>query len=138
MSGSMIGIINKFGVFFCDHALRMLIQSSVLIAALFVIDFLLRKLIKAVLRYCIWLLVFVKLVTPTTLSLPTGIGYWLSDLLPAKSAPKEIIQQPQTEYFTEPLIQPRLKSPERRGRAPTRSDRSRSPCAARARSRSAP
>ncbi|MBN1975145.1 MAG: hypothetical protein JW787_15995 [Sedimentisphaerales bacterium] len=100
MSGSIIEIINKLGVYFCDHALRMLIQSSILIAGVFVIDLFLRKRIKAVFRYCIWLLVFVKLVTPATLSLPTGIGYWFGDLLPEKTVKQEIVKQPQAEYFT--------------------------------------
>ncbi len=117
MSGSIIEVINKTGVVFCDHALRMLIQSSILIVVIFIIDLLLRKRIKAVLRYCLWLLVFVKLVTPTTLSLPTGIGYWLSDLLPAKSAPSEVVQSVtsaaaenagQDGRFKEPLVQPQF------------------------------
>ena len=121
MSGSIIEIINKAGVFFCDHALRMLVQSSILIAVLFVIDLLIRNRVKAVLRYCVWLLVFMKLVTPTTLSLPTGIGYWLSDLWPKKTVvPKEIVQQPRAENFSEPLIQPRFieTHPDRSGSLP--------------------
>jgi beta-lactamase regulating signal transducer with metallopeptidase domain len=89
MSGSIIEIINKFGVMFCDNALKVLFQSSVLIAVLLVIDLLIRKRVKAVFRYCVWLLVFVKLIIPPTLSLPTGIGYWLSDLFPEKTMQSE-------------------------------------------------
>lgn len=80
MSGYIIEILNKLGVFFCDHSLAMLIQSSILILILLVVELLLRKRISAILRYCFWLLIFVKLVIPPTLSLPTGIGYWLDDL----------------------------------------------------------
>ena len=81
MSGSIIANFNKFGALFCEHALAMLVQSSILILVLLVIDLLLRKRTRAVFRHCIWLLVFVKLVIPPTLSLPTGIGYWRADAI---------------------------------------------------------
>jgi beta-lactamase regulating signal transducer with metallopeptidase domain len=113
MSGSIIEIINRFGVMFCDNALKVLFQSSILIAVLLVVDLLIRKRVKAVFRYCIWLLVFVKLIIPPTFSLPTGIGYWLGDIFPEKaiqteSAPKEMIERPRMEYSIKPLTPPRL------------------------------
>ncbi|MHC4124169.1 MAG: M56 family metallopeptidase [Planctomycetota bacterium] len=68
--------LNSIGRGFWDYAAGMFIQSSVLIVILLVIDFLLRKRARAVFRYCLWMLVFVKLVLPASLTLPTGIGYW--------------------------------------------------------------
>jgi beta-lactamase regulating signal transducer with metallopeptidase domain len=59
----------------------MFVQSSVLIILLLIIDFMLRKKVRAVFRYCVWMLVFIKLILPPTISLPTGIGYWCGDSL---------------------------------------------------------
>ena len=98
MSSSIIAIFNKIGVCFCGHALAMLIQSSILILVLFVIDSLLRKRIRAVFRYCIWLLVFVKLILPPTLSLPTGIGYWCGDYWAANPTSTEVPSLPPVQY----------------------------------------
>lgn len=69
--------INSIGETFWQYSSQIFIQSSILIALLLVIDFLLRKRIRATLRYWIWMLVFIKLILPPTLSLPTGVGYWL-------------------------------------------------------------
>jgi len=82
--------LNSIGHGFCDYAGNMFVQSSVLIILLLIIDFLLRKRVRAVFRYCIWMLVFVKIILPPTLSLPTGIGYWSSDFLPSE----QIISKP--------------------------------------------
>lgn len=80
----LINIINRTGNGFCSFALTMLIQSSILIVLLYLIDLLIRKHVRAVFRYCIWMLVFLKLILPTTLCLPTGIGYWCGlDILSA-------------------------------------------------------
>jgi Tol biopolymer transport system component/beta-lactamase regulating signal transducer with metallopeptidase domain len=75
--------LNKVGGVFYDYAAGVFVQSALLVALLFVIDLLLRKRVRAVFRYCLWLLVLVKLVLPPMLSLPTGIGYWLGDHIPA-------------------------------------------------------
>jgi beta-lactamase regulating signal transducer with metallopeptidase domain len=87
----LLNILNKTGESFCDFSLAMLVQSCVLIVVLYAIDLLLRKHVRAVFRYCIWMLVFVKLVLPTTLSLPTGIGYWYG---PDVSTPISEVQTP--------------------------------------------
>jgi beta-lactamase regulating signal transducer with metallopeptidase domain len=76
-------ILDELGAGFCRHALMMLIQSSILIAVLLAVDLLLRRRVRAVIRYSIWMLVFVKLILPATLCLPTGAGYWLGDYLSA-------------------------------------------------------
>jgi ankyrin repeat protein/beta-lactamase regulating signal transducer with metallopeptidase domain len=77
--------LNNAGRLFCDYAAGAFIQSALLVIVLFVVDLLLRKRVRAVFRYCLWLLVLVKLILPPTLCLPTGIGYWTGDHLPATS-----------------------------------------------------
>ena len=72
----VIDVLNAAGQAFCVHAGRAFVQSSILIGALLVLDLLLRKRVRAVVRYAMWLLVFVKLLLPPTLALPTGIGYY--------------------------------------------------------------
>jgi beta-lactamase regulating signal transducer with metallopeptidase domain len=70
--------LNNVGRLFCDYSARAFIQSSMLIILLLIIDFILKRRVRAVFRYCIWMLAFVKLVLPPSFSLPTGIGYWWS------------------------------------------------------------
>ncbi|MHC4299890.1 MAG: M56 family metallopeptidase [Planctomycetota bacterium] len=76
---SWLTAINSIGGAFWDYSATIFVQSGVLIVLLLAVDFLLRKRVRATLRYWIWMLVFVKLLLPPTLSLPTGIGYWLAD-----------------------------------------------------------
>ena len=76
---SIITFFNTTGKTFIDFSAPMLIQSSVLIIVLLVADMLLRKKVRAVFRYCVWILVLVKLVLPVTLSAPTGLGHWFGD-----------------------------------------------------------
>ena len=75
--------LNRIGGVFYDYAAGIFIQSALLVILLFVIDLLLRKKVRAIFRYCVWLLVLVKLILPPMLSLPTGIGYWVGGHLPA-------------------------------------------------------
>ncbi len=82
---SCLTVLNSIGRVFCDYAAGMFVQSSVLIVVLLIIDFLLRKRVRATFRYCVWMLVFVKLVLPPTLCLPTGIAYWCGDYLSVDS-----------------------------------------------------
>ena len=77
--------LNGVGGGFWDYAASIFVQSSILITLLLIIDFLLRKRVRAVFRYCVWMLVFVKLVLPPSLCLPTGIGYWFGDYLSTDS-----------------------------------------------------
>ena len=72
--GTIISVLNKSGAIFCQHGLTMLVQFGLLTSLLFLADFAIRRRVKASLRYCLWCLLLVKLVLPTTLSLPTGIG----------------------------------------------------------------
>jgi parallel beta-helix repeat protein len=77
-------VLNHVSRGFWDHVTAMFIQSSILIVLLFITDFLLRKRVKAVFRYCLWMLVFAKLVLPTSLAFPTGVGYWLGEWWPSQ------------------------------------------------------
>ncbi len=87
--------LNNIGQGFWDYAAGIFIQSSVLIILLLIIDFLLRKRVRAVFRYCLWMLVFIKLVMPASFTLPTGIGYWMGDYFPSEVSMAKWI--PQTE-----------------------------------------
>ena len=73
--------INSAGRAFVDFAIPMLIQSGILITVLLLFEFFLRKKVRAVFRYCIWMLILVKLVIPPSFSLPVGIGYFAGDTL---------------------------------------------------------
>jgi len=78
---TFIDFLNTSANVFVEFASSMLIQSSILIIALLLLDYILRRRVRAILRYCIWMLVLAKLVLPTSLSLPTGVGYWFGDKL---------------------------------------------------------
>ncbi len=78
--------LNNIGQGFWDYAAGVFIQVSILIILLLILDFLLRKRVRAVFRYCLWTLLFVKLVLPASFTLPTGIGYWLGDYFPSESS----------------------------------------------------
>ena len=73
--------INSAGLRFVEFALPMLVQSVVLILILLLADFVLRKKVRAVFRYWIWMLVLVKLFLPTSLSSPLSLGYLFGDRL---------------------------------------------------------
>jgi beta-lactamase regulating signal transducer with metallopeptidase domain len=81
--------LNALGIKFCDYAGSMFIQSGVLIIFLLIIDFIIRKRVRATLRYWVWMLVFVKLILPPSLSFPTGFGYWQGKILPAAQPASE-------------------------------------------------
>ena len=76
---SCLMVLNSIGRGFCNYAAGIFVQSSVLIVLLLLITFLTRKHVRATFRYWIWILVFIKLILPPTLSLPTSIGYWYGD-----------------------------------------------------------
>ena len=82
----IINLLNEAGRAFCDFSLAMLIQVSVLIVLLIIIDILIRKRVRATFRYCIWMLVLVKLILPPAFSSPTGIGNWFGEYFVVSSA----------------------------------------------------
>ena len=73
--------INSAGLRFVEFAWPMLVQSSVLIAILLLADLLLRRKVRAVFRYWLWMLVLAKLVLPSSLSSPVSVGSWFGDEL---------------------------------------------------------
>src|SRR5437016_5039469 len=75
---SPIEFLNLWGTRCLDSALPMLLQASLLIVVLLLLDLTIERYARAVVRYGLWLLVLVKLVLPPSLALPTGIGYWLN------------------------------------------------------------
>ncbi|MBW8035974.1 MAG: M48 family metalloprotease, partial [Planctomycetes bacterium] len=77
----LVNILNIKADGFCDFALAMFIQSGILIVLLYAIDLLIRKHVRAVFRYCIWMLVFVKLILPVSLSSPVSMGQLFGDKL---------------------------------------------------------
>lgn len=88
---SIIETLNQWGGTFLSFAWPMLWQSSLLIAALFAFDFLVRRKLRASIRYALWLVVLVKLCVPPTLALPTSPAWWLHQTPPpvvAKSVPQ--------------------------------------------------
>ena len=70
--------VNAWGEAFGASAGAMLIQSSVVIAVVLLLDQALRRWVRAVFRYWLWLLILVKLVLPPTLSTPYSAGSWLA------------------------------------------------------------
>src|SRR5579863_5791909 len=80
-----IEILNQWGGRWLEFAWPMLWQSSVLIAVVLALDYVLARKIRASVRHALWLVVLVKLLLPPALALPTGIMWWLS---PGKSAAK--------------------------------------------------
>jgi beta-lactamase regulating signal transducer with metallopeptidase domain len=82
---------NSLGKAFCDYAGSTFVQSALLVILLLALDVLWYKRVRAVFRYYVWLLVLLKLVLPPTLSLPTGIGYWVGNRLPAATGVSERI-----------------------------------------------
>jgi beta-lactamase regulating signal transducer with metallopeptidase domain len=72
----MIEVLNSVGRSFCTFAGAMFLQATVLVVILFLADGLLRKRVKATLRYWLWMLVFIKLLLPPSLSSPASLGYW--------------------------------------------------------------
>ena len=74
-------VLNRVGQAFWPHAAGLFMQSALLIVLLIITDLLLQKRIRAVFRYGLWMLLFVKLVLPASFSLPTGIGNWVGEYL---------------------------------------------------------
>lgn len=91
--------MNEAGRAFYGYAAGMFLQTAVLVAVLLCVDWLLRKRIRATLRYWIWMLVFVKLLLPPSLCVPTGIGYWLGqrETPPAPAVVSRPIETPEPQ-----------------------------------------
>ncbi len=68
---------NRWGEQFIHFAWSLLWQSSLLITAMFLLDLVVRRKIRASVRYAFWLVVIMKLLLPPSLAFPTGVGWWL-------------------------------------------------------------
>jgi type II secretory pathway component GspD/PulD (secretin)/beta-lactamase regulating signal transducer with metallopeptidase domain len=82
----LIETLNGWADAALQFAWPMLWQSSLLIGLLLAVDLLLRRRLRAAVRYALWLLVLAKLVLPPSLAFPTGAGWWLR---PVKTAMAE-------------------------------------------------
>ena len=87
--GELVNLLNTAGGAFVAFAGHMLIQSSVLIVILAALDLVLRKRVKAVVRYWIWLLILAKLLLPSTraASLPS------MGLMPRRSVSRFLVRR---------------------------------------------
>ncbi len=69
-------LMNQVSTFWWENSLQLLMQSSVLILLIWVVEVLLRNRVHAGFRYGLWMLVLVKLVLPPTLYLPIALASW--------------------------------------------------------------
>ena len=96
---TVVNTINAAGQAFVDFALPMLIQSGVLVLILLLIDLALRRRVRAVFRYWIWMLVLLKLVLPPSLCSPFSFGTWFGQTL---ETPTVALQETPTLQSPEP------------------------------------
>ena len=85
---SLSETLNGWGGTFLESAWPMLWQSSLLIALVLAADFVLRRKVRAAVRYALWLIVLLKLVLPPSMALPTGVAWWLRPSAPARVQPR--------------------------------------------------
>lgn len=83
--GEMLEHVNSIGKAFVEFAWPMFIRSSVLMAALLLLELLLHKRLRAALRYWMWMLVPIQLLLPVTTSWLANLGRYFSDRLPGAS-----------------------------------------------------
>jgi beta-lactamase regulating signal transducer with metallopeptidase domain len=108
---SFIENLNQWGGNFLNFAWPMLWQSSLLIALVLALDFLLARKIRAAVRYALWLAVLVKLLLPPALALPTGAAWWLIPAPPvAKISPTKHFTVSYDDAPAQPYIAPQTVS----------------------------
>ena len=71
--------INSLGRAFVAFTLPMLVQSSLVIAVLVPVDFILRRKVRAAVRYWLWMPVLAALILPPVLPFITGVGHWFGE-----------------------------------------------------------
>ena len=69
-------------------------QTTIVMTAVVALDLLLRKRLRAAVRYAVWLLVLVKLVLPPSLASPTAFAYWLQPPGPTAVPPTDAAPSP--------------------------------------------
>ena len=107
---AIIERLNSAGAAFLEFAVPMLVQSSLLILILLLLDLTLRKKVRAVFRYWIWLLVLAKLVLPSSLSSPMSLGRFFGEELAEIKITEAAVQDEPFEWKLRPA--PRLELPE--------------------------
>ncbi|MEN6335742.1 MAG: M56 family metallopeptidase [Phycisphaerales bacterium] len=95
---TVVEILNAVGRRFVEFSLPMLIQAGALIVILLVVDAVLRRRVRAVFRYWIWMLVLVKLVLPPSLGSPVSVGTWFGEAL---DVPAASLLEPESPATTE-------------------------------------
>lgn len=74
---TLIELLNHYGEVFVNHAQAIAVQLSVVIVMVWLLERMLRRRVRASVRYALWMLVLVKLLLPTSLASPSGLGWWL-------------------------------------------------------------
>ncbi len=100
---AMVQTLNTAGRDFVGFALPMLIQSSLLILILLVVNSILRTRVRAVFRYWIWMLVLVKLVLPPSLWSPVSLGTWFGDKLEVPTT--ALLEAPESSPVESPSVE---------------------------------
>ncbi len=103
--------LNQWGDLFVNHFVLMLLQAGTLIVLLWLLDCILYRHLKASLRYGLWMLVLIKLILSPHLSLPTGVGHWVTwpswRIVPSTSMTHDPpVMQPQTSHVTPTAVKP--------------------------------
>jgi beta-lactamase regulating signal transducer with metallopeptidase domain/tetratricopeptide (TPR) repeat protein len=104
--------INSAGLVFVKFAVPMLAQSAVLIVVLLLADLLLRKKMRAVVRYWLWMLVLLKLVLPTTLSSPVSLGRFMGEPVATINLDAQQYSSPAVAVSEPKLDSPSAASPD--------------------------
>src|SRR5262245_35218240 len=89
-----IDALNRAGETFIGIAGPMLVQSSLLIVLLLLLDRLFGHRLAPSARYAVWMLVLLKLLLPPTLVSPTGIAYGLAPARVEQAAPVGTVATP--------------------------------------------
>lgn len=92
MSTSLPSFLNEHAPDALALAGAVTLQSTILVALLLLLDLGLRQRVRAALRYGLWLLVILKLLSPPSLLSPTGIAYWLVPRFIAPPAPPRVAE----------------------------------------------
>src|SRR5438132_1358492 len=88
MIRTAVDFLNLCGAKFLPYAASLLWQSSILILLLYAVDLASRKKLAPAVRYCLWSVLFIKLLLPPSLALPISVAWWLRSPQPAPPPPQ--------------------------------------------------